>query len=132
MKSTLKEIICGVPQEQHYFLSYINDLPNSFSYLKFRLFADDSSLFRTFDKGENEIDLGEVSRNLTDVATWCKANKLTINESKTKYMLFRNKGRYVITQGQLQINGTILSLVDATTFIGRNIDEKLNWEKHIN
>ena len=49
--------------------------------LKFR----DSSLFRTFDKGENEIDLEEVGRNLTDVATWCKTNKLTINESKTKY-----------------------------------------------
>ena len=47
-------------------------------------------------------------------------------------MLFRNKGRYVTTQGQLQINGTILSLVDATIFIGLNIDEKLNWEKHIN
>ena len=30
------------------------------------------------------------------------------------------------------INGTILSLVDATTLIGLNIDEKLNWEKHIN
>ena len=66
-----------------------------------------------------------MSRNLTDVATWCKANKLTINESKTKYMLFRNKGRHVTTQGQLQINGTILSLVDATIFIGLNIDENL-------
>ena len=61
------------------FLLYINDLPNSSSYFKFRLFADGSSLFRTFDKGENEIDLRGVSRNLTDVATWCKANKLTIN-----------------------------------------------------
>ena len=47
-------------------------------------------------------------------------------------MLFRNKGRYVTTQGQLQINGTILSLVDATSFIGLKIDEKVNWEKHIN
>ena len=43
-------------------------------------------------------------------------------------MLFKNKRRYVTTQGQLQINGTILSLVDATSFIGLNIDEKLNWE----
>ena len=49
---------------------------------------------------------------------------------KQSIMLFRNKGRYVTTQRQLQINGTILSLVDATTFIGLNIDEKLNWEKH--
>ena len=47
-------------------------------------------------------------------------------------MLFRNKGRIVITQGQLQINGTILSfIVDAMSFIGLNIDEKLNWGKHI-
>ena len=45
-------------------------------------------------------------------------------------MLFRNKGRIVITQGQLQINGTIFSLVDAMSFIGLNIDEKLNWGKH--
>ena len=96
------------------------------------MFADDSSLSRTFDKGENRVQLGEVNKHLLDVVTWCEANKLTINVSKTNYMLFKNRGRQVSTSEKLEIKGTVLNLVDTVSFIGLNIDEKLNWEKHIN
>ena len=136
MESQRKEITCGVPQGSvlgpTLFLLYINDLSNSSSYFKFRLFADDSSLFHTFDKGENRIQLGEVNKHLSDVVTWCEANKLTINVSKTNYMLFKNRGKNILTSEQLEIKGKVLNLVDTVSFIGLNIDEKLNWEKHIN
>ena len=59
-------------------------------------------------------------------ATWCEANKLAINVSNTNYMLFENRGRKVSTYE------TVLSLVNTTSFIGLNIDVKLNWGKHIN
>ena len=73
-----------------------------------------------------------MNKNLSDVVTWCEANKLTINVSKTNYMLFKNRGRHVSTSENLEIKGTVLNLVNKVSFIGLNIDEKLNWEKHIN
>ena len=68
---------------------YINDLPNSSTYFNFRLFADDSNLFHTFQPDECNIDLTVVSRKIRNVIAWCDSNKLTINVNKTKYVLFK-------------------------------------------
>ena len=47
-------------------------------------------------------------------------------------MLFKNRGRKVSTSEKWEINGTVLSLDNTTSFIRLSIDEKLNWGKHIN
>jgi len=130
-----ESLSCGVPQGSvlgpTLFLMYINDLPNSSKYFNFRLFADDSSLFHTFNSDERHVDLTEVCMNMKDIIKWCNANKLTINVNKTKYILFQNKRRHFVISGQLIINENILESVDSTSFLGIIIDKNLTWKTHV-
>jgi hypothetical protein len=77
------------------FLIYINDFPNCTS-LKSFLFADDTTALKT---GPNLTDLiHDVNNELKKMSTWFIANKMALNVSKTKYIIFHNKGKRVDMQ----------------------------------
>ena len=58
-------------------------------------------------------------------------NKLTLNESKTKYMIFAKKNKRVNTnQDIIKINGVAIEQVKSIKFLGLIINENLNWNEH--
>ena len=68
----------------------------------------------------------------------CKANKLTLNASKTKYMLFRKKQQSVNFESlKLFIDDKEIDRVgtgcknESFKFVGINLDEYLTWSYHI-
>ena len=90
VNSTLSELKCGVPQSSVIgpilFLLLINDLPNATNLFSI-LFADDTTLHLS---SSNIVSLYEqANKELDKLADWFKANKLTPNISKTKYMIFK-------------------------------------------
>ena len=63
---------------------------------------------------------------------WFKANKLSLNASKTNYILFRNKKSELNNIScKLIINGEEIGLVSKTKLLGIIIDEHLEWKYHI-
>jgi len=72
------------------FLCYINDLPLSTSLLSF-LFADDTSCTDS-DKSLPTL-INHVNTELQKIAIWFRANKMAVNISKTKFIIFHNKGK---------------------------------------
>jgi retron-type reverse transcriptase len=96
------------------FLMYINDLPLS-TELKSFLFADDttgltsgSSLPQLIDKFNEEIQ---------KLATWFRANKMCVNTSKTKFIIFHSKGKKV------ELNGK--TVVFNNNELGKPVDQSL-------
>ena len=94
--SSLKNILCGVPQGSILgpllFILLINDLPNASNFFSL-LYADDTTL----EMSSNDLVklYIEAKIELDKIADWFRANKLTLNISKTKYILFRDKSQQV-------------------------------------
>ena len=126
----LIEVTFGVPQGSILgpllFLLFINDLPDSTS-LYVKLYADDTFLCaqdKDFDTLERNVNI-----ELDKVFTWLASNKLTLNISKSKYMILSKKR--VVPQLNININGTALDSCDSYKYLGVYFDKKLSWNVHI-
>ena len=131
IKSHLKHVICGVPQGSvlgpKLFILYINDICTVSDTLKCVMFADDTNLFCS---GGNIKDLLiTVEIELMKLNKWFALNKLSLNESKTKFMLFGGKTTNI--EVKLNLNNVEIERVYETKFLGVIIDDKVCWKPHI-
>ena len=130
--SDYMNVLCGVPQGSILgpilFILYINDMCNVSILLKPILFADDTNLFYS---GKDIKELcSVVSIELDKLCTWFQVNKLSLNTSKTNFMVFTNKS--CDDTYHVCMNGLLLSRVFVTKFLGVHMDSKLDWNYHIN
>ena len=126
-------ITSGVPQGSILgpllFLLYINDIQHCSKIVSFILFADDTTISHSNKclKTLNEIMQVEINK----VAEWLNINKLSINTSKTKFILFRSYNKKQNFDITIEINKEKLKQVKNTTFLGIVIDECLTWNEHV-
>ena len=71
-----------------------------------------------------------LQHELFTLMDWFRANKLTLNLSKSVCMLFNGKKSDITFN--LELNDCVLPCVSCTKFLGEWIDEKLNWDRHLN
>ena len=130
------EIQCGVPQGSILgpilFLLYINDICNSTNAFSFKLFADDTCLFRFSNSQHVDISETQFQGEFSKVINWCQANKLTINDDKTNFSIFKSSRKVTQIENNLQIGSAPLNRVDYVTYLGVILDSGLSWKQHIN
>ena len=74
------------------------------------------------------------NKDLASISKWLLANKLTLNKSKTEFMLIGSRQRlrsFVRHSPSLNIGGAQISQVPSTKSLGIYIDENLTWNVHI-
>ena len=133
VSSGLLPLTTGVPQGSVLgpllFLLYINDLPSATSLLRVVLFADDSNLVV---RGKDPTTLSNImTAELANISDWFSANRLLLNPSKTKLIVFRSrKCRKDLTAPAVFLNGVELQQTTNESFLGVQLDETMKWYEH--
>ncbi|CAF4748862.1 unnamed protein product [Pieris macdunnoughi] len=138
----------GVPQGSvlgpTLFLLYINNLCDlDIKTGRLFTFADDTSIVfhgRTLDEAKLNTETG-----LNKIAKWLNHNLLTLNTTKTKFILFGNTVRSLPIGNdfgiqlhtcqynvQNECNCTFLDRTRIVKYLGVLLDERLTWVPHIN
>ena len=128
--SDLLEVICGVPQGSilgpKLFILYINDICNISKILDFIIFADDTNIFCT---GDNLQEICKImSSELEKLQNWFALNKLSLNVTKTNFMVFGKK--FSSKKCQVNMSEFQIDRVYVTKFLGVIIDSDLSWKSH--
>ena len=130
-----RSLLCGVPQGSILgpllFLVYINDHPSCLQHSTARMYADDTNIATT-GKSTKEIASG-ANADLENIHIWLKANKLTLNVTKTEYMFIASDSnldklrdiRYLV------LGGKPIKRVKVSKSLGIFNDERLSWRNHI-
>ena len=128
--SRTKIFECGVSQGSTLgpllFLFYIYDLTNALQKSVFYHFADDTNLSYG---NKNPSDV--ITSELTLVIAWLRANKLSLNESKTKLLLFRAIKKNNLILSNIKLNEYLLTLSKSVMYLGVEIEETLSWNSQI-
>ena len=93
------------------------------------MYADDTEITIS---SNNQAELIETAQaELLNIAEWMRINKLSLNPTKTEYMIIghprrRKKGESL---PQLFINREIIKQVHKTKYLGVIVDDTLGWEE---
>ena len=71
-----------------------------------------------------------INDELSKISEWLIVNKLSLNASKTKCMVFSMPQKKVVIQ-RLKFADTEIESVDQFNFLGITLDNHLNWNAHI-
>ena len=102
------------------------------------MYADDTTLIGNLDTFTDLNNAASTSNKLnaelTKITDWLAVNKLALNNSKTKLMIFQNiqkklKNNEIPT---VKINNVLIERLSVLNFLGIQIDENLSWTPHQN
>ena len=109
------------------FLIYINDLNQAIKFRREHHFADDTNLLLV-DNSLNKINK-HINHDLKLLTTWLRANKTSLNTSKTEILLFRPKSKRNITKHlNFRISGQYIPRTTQVKYLGLTMNEHLDLD----
>ena len=109
--SEFKPVSTGVPQGfalgSLLFLVYINDLHKCVKYSKVYLFAGDTNMLQSDNSLRNVAK--RTNFDLKNLSQWLKANKLSLNFTKTELIIFHSSSKKINHNLKFMLDGKCLT-----------------------
>ena len=88
------------------FLIYINDIENCSELISFVMYADDTNAFYSNKCLKSLTHI--MQEEMNEVTKWLNVNKLSINTTKTKYIIFKSKNKKCNSENNIKLNNNII------------------------
>ena len=112
---------------------YINDLSKYLSFSVPRMHADDTHI--TYAGSDLHLIQSSLSHDLEKLSKWLESNRITLNATKTKFMLISSRQRLSTLSDtlELSINNFPIEPVFCVKSLGvyTCVDKNLTWNFHI-
>ena len=112
------------------FIIYVNDITAASDIFNCTMYADDTTLSTSINCSENNNNCDLINSELSKINEWLIVNKLSLNTSKTKYMLFHMPQKKIVYPRLIIANKETES-VEQFNFLGITLDHHLNWNAHV-
>jgi len=100
--------------------------------LSYHFYADDTQLYISFNSSDSATSLATLSSTLDSVHAWLTSNRLSVNPSKTEYLIIGTpQQRSKLTATSLSFQGAQLNPSDSTRNLGFIFDKDLSIKQHI-
>ena len=107
------------------FLIYINDLNEAISHSIIHHFADDTNILFSH-KSLKKINKC-INHDQSQIVQWLRANRISLNASKTEIILFHPKTKAITKHLNFRISGQKINIVKQTKYQGIYLDKHLTW-----
>ena len=94
------------------------------------MYAQDITLYFNLEDFNSATMNDDINSCLDKINAWLKLNKLTVNVSKTKFIVFHK--RRDVPDLNLLLNNINIESVSHFTFLGIILDTALSWKYHTN
>jgi len=100
--------------------------------LSFHLYADDTQLYISFSAADSAANLTTLSSYLDKIHSWFTSNRLTVNPSKTEFLLIgTHQQRSKIINSSLSFRGISIPPSLHARNLGVEFDPELSFSSHI-
>ena len=107
---------------------------DKFNYI---LYADDTTLignisnFKSINMQCSITD--NINIELDKICDWLAVNKLSLNASKSNYMIFHHRQKKLKSTSIpiLEMNHTLIKQVNEFSFLGLTVNNHMDWNSHI-